>query len=275
MPIDVGKGKTRVGTPPKRKPSKPKRTPGYGAHGYNYSYGTRTPTRPETHTRGPYYDAMKALSAYSTGGPGGGSRGGGYSRGGGGGGYGGGGGGGGPSAYEKWLIEQEKRKERELAQRKAALTKQLGGARKQAIPLLNRYYSQYGKDIAQTFKENRALNAGYGNQLSSVAAMLQNQMSGQQAMLQRDLRGQGAGSQGSPELAALLGAGSMANQGTNFLNQSGQMYNTQLAQAMAGAQRDMSGMGAAIKASSLGNLENAYANALAQIGLIGLAGVGG
>jgi hypothetical protein len=193
--------------------------------------------------------------------------------GGGGGGYGGGGGGGGgPSAYEKFLIEEEKRKQRELAQRKAALTKQLQGARGKAIPLLGNYYKQYGKDIGQVFKDNRALNAGYSKQLSDVGAQMRNQYSGVGAGLQRDLQGQGMGSQGSPELAAILAAVNQGNAGTSFLQNAGGMYNTQLAQAMGGAQRDASSMGAAIKASSLGNLENAYASLLGQIGLIGLTG---
>lgn len=203
----------------------------------------------------------------------GGYGGGGGRSGGGGGGYGGGGGGGGgPSAYEKFLIEEEKRKQRELAQRKAALTKQLQGARGKAIPLLGQYNKQYGADIGKTFADNRALNAGYSKQMSDIGSQMRNQYSGVGAGLQRDLQGQGAGSQGSPELAAILAAVGQGNAGTSFLQNSGNMYNTQLAQAMGGAQRDAGSMGAAIKASSLGNLENAYASLLGQIGLIGLTG---
>lgn len=191
--------------------------------------------------------------------------GGGRSGGGGGGGY--GGGGGGPSAYDKFLIEEEKRKQRELEARKKALTGQLQGARARALPLLRQYHSQFGNQLNQVFGQNRALNQGYSNQLAQIAQQLQQQMGGQQQSLQQDLMGQGAG---SPDIQALLAAATQANQGTNFLNQNAQMYNTRLAQAMAMAEADARAMGGATLAASRGNLENSYANLLGQIGLIGL-----
>lgn len=192
--------------------------------------------------------------------------GGGRSGGGGGGGY--GGGGGGPSAYDKFLIEEEKRKQRELEQRKAALTKQLQGARAQSLPLLRQYHSQFGNQLNQVFGQNRALNQGYSNQLSRIAQQLQQQLGGQQQSLQQDLMGQGAN---SPDIQALLAAATQANAGTNFLNQNAQQYNTRLAQAMAMAEADARAMGGATLQSARGNLENSYANLLGQIGLIGLA----
>lgn len=88
----------------------------------------------------------------------------------------------------------------------------------------------------------------------------------QQGMLRRDLVGQGANS----ELGAMNAAAGQNTAGYNYLNLLGQQYNTSLAQAMANAQADARNMGSAIKASSLGNLQNSYANQLAQIGLIGL-----
>ena len=207
---------------------------------------------------------------YGQSGGGGGWGGGGGSRGGGGGGgYGGGGGGGssGPSAWEKFQIEEEKRKQRELAARKKALTRSLQGARKQAIPLLQRYFKQYGKDISGIYKQNQGLNKGYANQLSGVQKQMTGGMNTQQAALSRDVAAQGGG---GADLQAILAAATQANAGTNWLAQAGQMYNTQLAQAMAMSQADAKSMGAGVRASSLGNLENSYANLLGQIGLIGL-----
>jgi hypothetical protein len=202
---------------------------------------------------------MQQQPSYGRSGGGGGGGGGSYG--------GGGGGGGGPSAYDKFLIAEEKRKQAELAQRKAALTKQLGGARARAIPLIRQYHSQFGNQLNQVFGQNRALNKGYSNQLSQIAQQLQSAMGGQQASLQQDLQGQGAN---SPDLQALLQTAQTANQGTNFLNQNSQMYNTRLAQAMAMAEADARSMGGGVLASSLGGLENSYANLLGQIGLIGL-----
>lgn len=189
------------------------------------------------------------------GGGGGGSRGG------------GGGGGGGASAYEKWQIAQEEKRQRELDRRKLEFTQGLQNARKQAMPLLNNYYNQYNKDIGGVFAQNRGLNAGYNQQLQSIANQINGGGAATQRMLSTDLMGQGAG---GPELQALRAAGLQDTQGTNFLNLLGQQYNARLAQAMASAQADAQGMGAAIKANSLGQLENSYANALAQIGMIGL-----
>lgn len=179
---------------------------------------------------------------------------------------GGGGGYGGPSAYEKWQIAQEEKRQKELERRKAELTAGLQGARRQAIPLLNRYASEYGGSINKTFAENRGLNAGYADQLKAIQNQMNQGMQGQQQMLQRDLQGQGANS----EVAAMQAAAQQGMAGTDFLSMLGQQYNTRLAQAMAAAQADAGSMGSAIKASSLGNLENSYANLLAQIGMMGL-----
>lgn len=196
---------------------------------------------------------------------------GGFDTGGGGGSGGGGGGGGGfssgPSAYEKWQIEQEKRRQAELDRRKLELTQGLQGARRQAIPLLNQYATQYGKDINTTFGNSRKLDAGYGKQLSALAGQMNTQMTGQQNMLRNDLRAQGGG---AGDLRAMEAAAQQGMAGNNFLNLNSQMLNQRLAQAMAASQADATNMGSAIKASSLGNLENSYAQLLAQIGMIGL-----
>lgn len=177
----------------------------------------------------------------------------------------GGGGGGGYDPYAAQRAEEARRRA-ELERRKAELTTGLQGARQQAIPLLNKYGAEYGASINKTFAENRGLNAGYNNQLQAIANQMNQGMQGQQQMLQRDLMGQGANS----EVAGMNAAAQQGMAGTNFLSQLGQQYNTRLAQAMAAAQADAGAMGSAIKASSLGNLENSYANLLAQIGMIGL-----
>lgn len=182
---------------------------------------------------------------------------------------GGGGGGGGASAYDQFRIAEEKRRQAELDRRKKELTAGLQGARNQAIPLLKQYGAQYNKDIGNIFAQNRGLNAGYANQLKAIQGQMNQGTQGTQAMLQRDLGAQGL-EPGGADMRALQGAAQQGIGGTNFLSQLGQQYSTRLAQAMAAAQADAGSMGSAIKASSLGNLENSYANALAQIGLIGL-----
>lgn len=186
----------------------------------------------------------------------------------GGGGGSGGGGGGGQSAYDRFLIEQEKERQRRLDQQKMQLTAGLQGARRQALPLLNKYNQQYNKDIASTFAQNRGLNRGYGQQLGAIRNQMNTQTRGTQNMLQQDLQGQGAG---APDLQAMMAASQQNMAGANFMDLLGQQYNTRLAQVMAQRQADARSMGAAIGASSKGNLENSYANLLAQIGMIGLA----
>lgn len=256
MAVDLGGGGRRTKRPTRSSSSRGSNR--YGAQGYNYTWGTRDLTDPSTYTRA----GGSRLPSGGGGFPGGGSRGGGGGRRGGG----GGGGGGGPSAYEKFLIEEEKRKQRELAMRKAALTQQLGRARGQALPLLRQYSSQYNKDIGSIFGQNRALNSGYTNQLRAVQNQMNRGTRAQAQGLQTDLQGQGAGS----EIAAMQQAAQMNIGGTDLLSMLGQQYNTRLAQVMAQRQADARAMGAATKASSMGQLENSYANLLAQIGMIGL-----
>lgn len=185
---------------------------------------------------------------------------GGWAPGGGGSRYGGGGG------YD--YAAAEAKRQAELDKRKADLTKQLQGARGQALPLLGGYYNQYNKDIGGIFNQNRAQTGAYSNQLRQLQGQMNAGTAGTQQMLQRDLQGQGAG---APDLQALLAQATANRQGTDFLSLLAQQYNTRLAQTMAQRAADAKSMGAAVNASSKGQLENSYANLLAQIGMIGLS----
>lgn len=183
------------------------------------------------------------------------------------GGGGGGSGDGGPSAYEKWQIAQEEKRQAELQRRKLELTQGLTGARNQALPLLNQYAHQYGVDVNNIYRQNGAQTAGYNNQLNSIAGQITGGAQQQQGLLRNDLAGQGAG---GPEMQALQAAGGQNQYGTDFLKLLGQQYNTRLAQAMLSSRADANSMGAAIKASGKSNLEDSYQNQLAQIGMMGL-----
>jgi len=247
---------------------------GYGEYGYHQSAKKSTSTPKPTGVFGTIGNAItgaaqNANKAYLQqlqdyiygqqqipmgGGGGGGSRGG------------GGGGGGGASAYEKWQIAQEEKRQAELQRRKLELTQGLQNARKASIPLLNQYSNQYNKDIGGVFNQNRGLNNGYNQQLAAIAAQMRGGVQSQQNMLRQDLGGQGAVN----EIGAMNQMAGQNMQGINYMDLLGRQYNTQLAQAMAAAQADAQSMGAAIKASGMNNLENSYANQLAQIGLLGL-----
>lgn len=236
----------------------------YPAQGYNYSYGTRTPYDPSTYTRAPGVGRLPRGGAPS----GGTSRGGGGRRGGGGGGgYGGGGYNDGPSAYDLWRIEQEEKRRRELEERKAQLTAGLNSARDQAMALLPQYGAQYQADIGNIFNNNAALTGGYNQQLQAIQNQLGAGARGTQQMLARDLGNQGAG---AGDLQAMNVAAQQSIGGTDLLSMLAQQYNTRLAQVMAQRQADAQSMGSAIQASSQGQLQNSYANLLAQIGMIGL-----
>ena len=188
---------------------------------------------------------------------------GGGGRGGGGGGRGGGGGG----SYDAFRIAEEQRRQQELEQRKAALTQQLTGAREQALPMLDQYQNQYNSNIGNIFSQNQALTGGYSNQLAALMQQMNAGTQNTQAMLQRDLGNQGAN---GPEMQAMNSMAQMNMAGHQQRSQNADAYNLRLAQMMAQAQADAQAMGATIGASSRGNLENSYANLLAQIGLIGL-----
>lgn len=248
MPYDSGGGGKKK-TPQTKDP----RSKGnYGAQGYNYSYGTRTPFQPETYTRFPGVGALPAMGGGPPMGPGGGSsRGGSRSGGGGGGGF----------------VDYGAQRRAELERQKAALIAQLTGARDAALPALDQYRNQYNTDIGNIFAQNQALQGGYSQQLAAIAQQMNQGMGNTQASLQRDMMGQGAN---GPEMQAMLAAANQNMAGTNFLQQNADAYNTRLAQVMAQAQQSAQGMGATIDASSRGQLQNAYLSLLAQIGMMGL-----
>lgn len=191
-------------------------------------------------------------------------------QGGGGGGFGGGGsgggGGGGGYDYGAWQRQMEEERQRKLEQQKYALSLQAIQARDQAMPQLQQYRQQYDKDIGGIYAQNRGLNAGYNQQLQSIQGQMNRGTTGTRDMLTRDLQAQG----GASDIGAIRSAASADVAGNDFLSLLGQQYNTRLAQVMAQRQADAQSMGATIDASSKGNLQNTYAQLLAQIGLIGL-----
>jgi hypothetical protein len=188
--------------------------------------------------------------------------GGGGSRGGGGGGYGGGGG-----SYDAYRIAQEEERRRQLEAQKAALTQQLTGARDAAIPQLDAYAQQYAWNVNDIYSQNQAQVGGYQQQLAALAAQINAATQQRQQSLQGDMQGQGAV---GPEMMAMQQAAQGNQQGNDFLANNAQQYQLRLAQMMAAQRGDQLGMGSAIDASSRGQLQNSYANALAQIAMMGL-----
>lgn len=212
-----------------------------------------------------YLAQLRSMLEGSMMGPGpGGPGGGGYGSGGGGGGY-----NSGPSAYELWQIQQEKERLARLEAQKTALTGQLQGARASALPQLDRYNADYQNAIRQNFIQNRHLNHQYDSELRSSRDQMNRSTRGTRDYLARDLGGQGVAAN-DPEMRAMMQGAQVDMAGAGFLSQLGQQYNDRLQQAMNGARTDALNMGAAVNASSRGNLENNYASLLAQIGLIGL-----
>lgn len=183
----------------------------------------------------------------------------------GGGGRGGGGGGGG--GFDAFRIQQEQERQRRLEEQKAALTQQLQGAYGAAKPQLDQYNQQYTNNINDIYNQNQAQTGTYQQQLTQIAQQIMAAQAARQGALQGDMQGQGAV---GPEMQAMQQAGQQNQAGTQFLQNNAQQYQLRLAQMMAAQRGDQLGMGAAIDASSRGNLENSYANLLAQIGMIGL-----
>lgn len=255
MPIDVGGGRTRTGSPSRRRsPSRNGPTAGYGYGGQGANYNEYTQLRRQTGT----YDPVLASQGQTYGGSGGG-----YGGSGGGGGYGGYGGyGGGGGGYRDFAAEEEARKAKQRAlveQLYKQSIGQLNRGRGEARRALPRFQRAALRDLARIYGQNKAQTGAFGKQIRGIGANVLAALAAEGAGLQGDLTAQGADGGSLARALASYQNDARATQGA------GDAFNLRLAQVMANANADQRALAGTINQSAQGQLSTGYQEALAAL----------
>jgi hypothetical protein len=246
MPIDVGGGRTRVGSPPPRRRSSNGPTAGYGYGGHGANYSEYTNLRRQTGT----YDPALAAQGMTYGG---GGRGGGR----GGGGYGGGGGG-----YRDFAAEEEARKAKQRALVEQLYKQglgQLNAGRAEAQRALPGFQRTALADLARIYAQNQGQTKAFGTQIGDIGRNVLAGLGAESSGLLRDLMAQGADTTGLGAALAQYQGDARATQGA------GDAYNARLAQVMANQNADQRALTGTINQSAQGQLSTGYQQALAAL----------